>query len=1694
MVQKLGNNRRLLIALIIIILVLGQVAIGGYLYHLLCPSTPQQAVVQSGRIQSQRPSTPDATSGDPRPTAVWFPGTDEEGGTYDGPILREVGRVLGPLIPATDVTALARAFDEEQALEHIAYLASDELNGRQPGSPGGRAAGDYVAEHFAAYGLEPAGIDGTYYQTFTVPYGRIDRLPVLDVIPPRGETLGVAYDYATDYRALTGGYLGAGEGEGPVVWLNKCLHDDYDGLDMVAKIVLCRYASDPAVYREAIEHRVGGLLLLDRGHQDDSFRRGGYRETAWVPETIPAYLISEAVARDLLIGTDYTLDDLSLRFSATPLSTTVRMAVTTEEQDQVAARNVLGLLPGADPTHDDKVVIIGAHYDHLGPEPDGAIMNGANDNASGVATLLEIARLWQAESFRPALSVLFAAWDGEELGLLGSRHYVEHPTQSITRTVSMLNLDMVGAGETLQIDGEGPVAAQLEAGAETYGVTYTSTFHGRSDHVPFYGAGVPAAMLIWWPDDFYHTVDDEMDIIRPSKLKAVGVLSAHTMAALAQGQVELEHAVDRLQASVAARDREAFVAMLDPADPDQKAGQTAWFDSVWSRGLADFSIQPDQIRVGDREARVKLKVAYHWADGERREPSVSYPARFTERDGTWRFAGPDLDELVGEVVTVARFAGTSVDARALLSTTQQAYVSLVADVGAEPITGTRFITYPDEDALRAIARPAAHEDIAWLVPSAGLAQIAGGEPITPALVSLVLNQMGLPPDQADWLREGLVAHYEDGAAALYLHTLVTADPPSSLFSPGGSQTHRTGAAAATEEEQAGVLRAHAWSAADYLLERYGTEGLRALCAAWGRDGPVIAFEEALGLSAEEFEAAWRAARIQPLRTVAAGIETTIADRERAVLENDEARFLSTVTSSDSVLRAEQRHWFAALSDRSARTPVLSHTVSAELVGWMPQGDEARVALRTTTVFSGGQSSQVSCRALFVRELGRWRYAGVDWDQYASEHFLLKVQRHDRAWAEYLLAQAEEAYGQVTGDLRAALPLPLQIKVYEDREQLRESIASLLPEGADSWTAEGQSIKLWLDQGSQPVLTDTQNPHILEALARGMTHQVLSAQGVDAAWIREGVAAFEADRLRPLGTHWGSAAWQKIVRDAIGSRRILDWGELVSFDHLSSHDLEVARAQSWSLIATIVGDYGLDGLGRFIAEAARPHDMASDLRNALGVDPEAFLAKWRRDAQNLRRTHGAPDELVALARRFDSDRALGDVAALASPEFGGRQAGSPGADKAAAYIAEQFSTLGLQPLGDRPTLSDTLRLPLRHTEPPPSGTLTLTGTRSYLQQFPISYTHLITIPTLALLDTKGGESHQFTYRRDFIEVAGRGTVEGQLVWVSVTDLEGLRFDGALVIERDVSNPAQRASELQRHGAAGLIILTDREPEALRTTIGFALSQSKDYESGDQAADTIPVFELIQNAFEPLMEQLQVTAADLATAPPALPLDARVRMELPRTSLTTAHTANVLGLLPGSDPRLAHEVLLIGAHYDHVGQLPGGVYFPGANQNASGVAAMLEMARVWQRGGYQPARRVLFAAWGAEETDSAGADHYVSGPIVPLTSTVAVISLDSIADGGGYRLLIHGDSGGDLPLTNRFEVSASRLDRRAWRRGATSEGWHALIGSQAIPTVKLTWAESEDLAYQLTDTVDAIDPERLANSGEILTLAVAWLAGQ
>jgi Zn-dependent M28 family amino/carboxypeptidase len=197
------------------------------------------------------------------------------------------------------------------------------------------------------------------------------------------------------------------------------------------------------------------------------------------------------------------------------------------------------MLPGSDLEHRDEIVVIGAHYDHLGRDPDGAVYHGANDNASGVATMLEIARLWQAQGFRPARSVLFAAWDDEEMGLKGSAYYVRNPVHPLTGTVAALILDMTGLGDKLYINGDGAVATQFQASAKVYSVTVTldSQQVGGSDHASFYQVGIPAAIASPYTDTdvTFHTTGDTVETLQPGAIRLAGVLTAHSLAAWTGG-------------------------------------------------------------------------------------------------------------------------------------------------------------------------------------------------------------------------------------------------------------------------------------------------------------------------------------------------------------------------------------------------------------------------------------------------------------------------------------------------------------------------------------------------------------------------------------------------------------------------------------------------------------------------------------------------------------------------------------------------------------------------------------------------------------------------------------------------------------------------------------------------------------------------------------------------------------------------------------------------------------------------------------------------------------------------------------------------------------------------------------------------------------------------------------------------------
>jgi len=179
MVSRLRSNRRLLIRAIMSVSLILLIIVGYVHRERACSRSTTPLETECTNLN---PSTRQMSSQDEAPDQTETAGDEVAAETHQ----EQVGN--GP-VRAVDIAGVSKRFDPERAMEHIAYLASDELEGRQPGTPGGRAAGGYIAEQFAACGLQPAGVDATYYQTFTLPYGRLTTRPVLEIADHTGERL-----------------------------------------------------------------------------------------------------------------------------------------------------------------------------------------------------------------------------------------------------------------------------------------------------------------------------------------------------------------------------------------------------------------------------------------------------------------------------------------------------------------------------------------------------------------------------------------------------------------------------------------------------------------------------------------------------------------------------------------------------------------------------------------------------------------------------------------------------------------------------------------------------------------------------------------------------------------------------------------------------------------------------------------------------------------------------------------------------------------------------------------------------------------------------------------------------------------------------------------------------------------------------------------------------------------------------------------------------------------------------------------------------------------------------------------------------------------------------------------------------------------------------------------------------------------
>ena len=447
---------------------------------------------------------------------------------------------------ATAAGAAAPAVAPARLRYDVAYLAADALEGRRSGTVGAEVAARFIADRFAALGLVPAG-EGGFLQPFTFISG-VKPGPdnALRLMLPDGPRQARIDD---EFRPLSFSAPGAASGEvvfaGYGIRAKDLGYDDYAGLDVKGKVVLVLRFSpdgdDPAsrfqpfmpLRRKAAEARdLGAAALLvatgPLGAKETAPVKISF-DSSFADSGLPVLGISTPLAEALFAGQGFTLAELQQRISerkepaSRPLGVEASL-VADVVQERSATANVLALLPGSDPARRDEAVIVGAHYDHLGYGGEGsgslapdlrAIHNGADDNASGSAGLLEAARLLAASP--PARTVIFAAFSGEEEGLLGSQHLVQHLPVAKERVVAMLNLDMVGRpkeGRGLTVGGTGTATEWphlLEAVNANHHLTLTPSKggFGASDHSSFYGADVPVLFFFTGAHEDYHRPSDD---------------------------------------------------------------------------------------------------------------------------------------------------------------------------------------------------------------------------------------------------------------------------------------------------------------------------------------------------------------------------------------------------------------------------------------------------------------------------------------------------------------------------------------------------------------------------------------------------------------------------------------------------------------------------------------------------------------------------------------------------------------------------------------------------------------------------------------------------------------------------------------------------------------------------------------------------------------------------------------------------------------------------------------------------------------------------------------------------------------------------------------------------------------------------------------------------------------------------------
>ena len=491
---------------------------------------------------------------------------------------------------AVDITTLAETITASDMLRHLTVIASDEMEGRETGTKGNDMAAAYIADHFKKLGLPAVGNENSYYQNVTFTWSSWRELGM--------EINGKTFNHKKDFISFPTRNADMPEfSTDEILFLGYGIDDekysDYRGVDVRGKVLLI-YNNEPLKkngksrltnttemsewstdwskkLRTAHEKGAKAVLIIDHEikkmlTESLKFIIGSQITLGQVDNPKDNFansaFISTDIAREIMGGKYKKVikarKKIQRRGKARNVSLPVKMTMKLgKDERKLIGRNVLGFIEGTDEKLKEEIVVVSAHYDHLGKQGP-VIYNGADDNGSGTTTVLEVAEAFamaKKNGTGPRRSVLILLMTGEEKGLLGSKYYAERPIFPLENTIADVNVDMVGRVDEkykenpnyIYVIGSDRLSSELHEINERMNKQYTNLtldytynaeddpnrYYYRSDHYNFAEKGIPAIFYFNGTHKDYHRPSDTVEKINFEKMETIGRLVFYTVWELA---------------------------------------------------------------------------------------------------------------------------------------------------------------------------------------------------------------------------------------------------------------------------------------------------------------------------------------------------------------------------------------------------------------------------------------------------------------------------------------------------------------------------------------------------------------------------------------------------------------------------------------------------------------------------------------------------------------------------------------------------------------------------------------------------------------------------------------------------------------------------------------------------------------------------------------------------------------------------------------------------------------------------------------------------------------------------------------------------------------------------------------------------------------------------------------------------------